>query len=587
MASPLSILKSVLNLNRNCMHVTNCEQATVSVHRYGEIYEQTRIYIHARPYKRVQKLCPVCRKKCPGYDTKYETDSSWRAPNLNGVPVYICYQPKRIECPEHGIKTEYIPWADGKSRFTEDFSNEIAWMVCRMSKTAVALFEGVDWRTVGNCVKAAHNRIEPDVTIRMHNLRRICVDETSYRKGFAYITVVYDMDRNRVVWIHEGNGLEIFRLFCEALSPEEREKIEIVAGDGAQWIDTCTKAYFPNATRCIDFFHVVEWATEKLDKVRIATAAKASREYDCRKQEFQKAEAEAIKAAEAAEKQRLAAEAELAAMPKRGRPSRRKQELIAFLAGLTETTQTGTADQQRQAAEAELAAMPNRGRPSKRKQELIAFLSGRLGTLPSKETASKKKGRPRKEKLSLEHQEILDQLEDRAKAVKGAKHALGHNPENCSKYQADKIKLIENEYPDLYRAYQLKETLRLILHMKDACQAAIELEQWIKDASESGLQPMAELSEKITRHKESILNSVRCQANSAKSEAVNTTIKVLIKMARGFRNIGNMIALIYLKCSDLVIPLNNRPQMSAEKAAAARNTANELRKRRHADPVPA
>ena len=565
----------------------NSNQKTVTVHRFGETCEQTRIYVHARPYKQAQRRCPVCGRKCPGYDTKCNTASSWRAPNLNGVPVYICYRPQRIECPEHGVLTECIPWADGKSRFTEDFNNEVAWMVCRMSRTAVSLFEDIDWRTVGNCVRAAHDRIEPDVTVRMHDLRRICVDETSYRKGFSYITVVYDMDRNRVVWIHEGNGLEIFRLFCEALSQEEREKIEIVAGDGAQWIDTCTKEYFPNATRCIDFFHVVEWATEKLDKVRIATAAKASREFDCRKQEFQKAEIEAAKAAEAVEKQRLAAEAELDAMPKRGRPSKRKHELLEFLASIAGTTQAETSDQQRKAAEAELAAMPNRGRPSKRKQELIAFLSGMSGTLSPKEAAPKKKGRPRKEQLSSEHQEILNQLEDRAKAIKGAKHALGHNPENCSEYQADKIKLIENEYPDLYRAYQLKESLRLILHMKDARQAAIELEQWIKDASKSGLRPMAELSEKITRHKESILNSVRCQANSAKSEAVNTTIKVLIKMARGFRNIGNMIALIYLKCSDLVIPLHNRPQMSSEKAAAARNTANELRKRRQAESVPA
>ena len=587
MASPLSILKTVLNLNHNRMHVTSCEQAAVTIHRYGETLQQTRIYVHARPYERIQKLCPVCMKKCPGYDTKYNTESSWRAPNLNGVPVYICYQPKRIECPVHGVLTEYIPWADGRSRFTEDFSNEVAWMVCRMSKTAVALFEDIDWRSVGNCIKAAHNRIEPDVTVRMQDLRRICVDETSYRNGYAYITVVYDMDRNRVVWIHEGNGLEIFRLFCEALSPEERQKVEIVAGDGAQWIDTCTKAYFPNATRCIDFFHVVEWATEKLDKVRTATAAKAYREYDRRKQEFQKAEAEAVKAAEAAEKQRIAAEAELAALPKRGRPSKRKQELLDFLASIAQTTQPEAAGEQRKAAEAELAAMPKRGRPGKRKLELLAFLGSRLETLPPQKISPKRKGRPRKEQLSLEHQEILDQLEDRARAIKGAKHALGHNPENCSEYQADKIKLIENEYPDLYRAYQLKESLRLILHMKDARQAAIELDQWIKDASESGLQPMAELSEKIIRHKESILNSVRCQANSAKSEAVNTTIKVLIKMARGFRNIGNMIALIYLKCSDLVIPLNNRPQMSAEKAAAARKTANELRKRRQAAPVPA
>jgi transposase len=284
---------------------------------------------------------------------------------------------------------------------------------------------------------------------------------------------------------------------------------------------------------------VVEWANEKLDKVRTATAAKASREYDRRKQEFRKAEAEAAEIAEAARRKRMAAKAELAAMPKRGRPSKRKQELLDFLASLTEAVQTETPEQQRAAAEAELAAMPKHGRPSRRKQDLLAFLEGRLEFLPPRTSPSKKNGRPRKEQFTSEHQEILDQLQNRAKAIKGSKHTLGHNPENCSGYQADKLKLIENDYPDLYRAYQLKEALRLILHMKDEKQAAIELEQWITDASESGLEPMVELSEKIGRHKVNILNSVRCQANSAKSEAVNTTIKVLIKMARGYRNIGN------------------------------------------------
>ena len=486
MASPLSILKTVLNLNHNCMHVTSCETAMVTVHRFGETFEQNRIYVHAKPYERVRKLCPFCMKKCPGYDKKYGTESTWRAPNLNGVPVHICYQPQRIECPEHGVLTEYIPWADGKSRFTADFSNEIAWMVCRMTRTAVALFEDIDWRTVGNCVKAAHDRIEPDITIRMHNLRRICVDETSYRKGFAYVTVVYDMDRNRVVWVHEGNGLEIFRLFCEALSPDERKQIEIVAGDGAQWIDTCTKTYFPNATRCIDFFHVVEWANEKLDKVRTTTAAKAAREYDRRKQEFQKAEAEAAEAAETVRQQRMAAEAELAAMPKRGRPSKRKQELLDFLTSLTETVQTETPEQQRSAAEAELAAMPKHGRPSKRKRDLLAFLEGRLESLSPRTSPSKKKGRPRKEQFTSEHQEILDQLQNRAKAIKGSKHALGHNPENCSEYQADKIKLIENDYPDLYRAYQLKEARQTAPKVKRLIPRSRSLSRWHGGSVTSG-----------------------------------------------------------------------------------------------------
>jgi transposase len=549
MASPLSILKSVLNLNHNRMHVTNCEQAEVTIHRYGETHRQTRICVHVRPYTRVQKLCPVCRKRCPGYDTKSSTESSWRAPNLNGVPVYICYRPNRIECSEHGILTEYIPWADGTSRFTEDFNNEIAWMACRMSKTCICQFEEINWRTVGNCIRAAHSRLEPDISDRMHDLHRICVDETSYRKGYAYITVVYDMDRNRAVWIHEGNGLEVFRLFCEELPSQERSKIEIIAGDGAQWIDQCVEQYFPNATRCIDFFHVAEWANEKLDLVRTATAGKAKREYEHRREQLRQEEAREQEARDSL-----------------------RQEILGLLRPVEE----------------ELASYPKKpGRPCRRKRELLSRLKELREMLPEEPEVPKKQGRPRKDALSPEHQEEIDLLASRAKDIKRSRYALGHNPENCTEYQTEKIKLIENSYPDLYRAYQLKETLRLILHMKDAELAEEELDKWIEESASSGLAPMEELSAKILRHRENILNSIRCQANSAKSEAVNTTIKVLIKMARGFRNIENMIALIYLKCSDLVIPLFNRVQMTAERAAAARNTANELRRKRKVSAIPA
>ena len=90
----------------------------------------------------------------------------------------------------------------------------------------------------------------------------------------------------------------------------------------------------------------------------------------------QQAEAEAAKAAETAEEQRRAAEIELAAMPKRGRPSQRKLELQAFLASLPGTAQPTVTEDQLRSAEAELAAMPGRGRPSRRKQELAALLAG-------------------------------------------------------------------------------------------------------------------------------------------------------------------------------------------------------------------
>ena len=528
MASLLSILKTVINLNR--VHVENQEIVTEPISRFGEVFEEQQVHVHLRPIRRYQCCCPICRKKCPGYDYKSNDESWWRAANLNGMPVVLLYRRRRIACPEHGVLAEWIPWEDGDSRFTESFNNEVAWMALQMSKQAVSILMGINWRTVGNCIKAAHDRIEPDVSVRRHGLRRICVDETSYRKGHAYITVVYDMDRNRVVWVHKDHGKEVFEEFCQLLSEEERAAIKIVAGDGAKWIDSCTKEYFPNATRCVDFFHVVEWANEALDDVRSNTASKARQEYKRQKEAFLKQEAELT--------QRIIdAKAELAAMPRRGRHSNRRKELKAFL----------------------------------QEQETLAALE---------KCQERGPGRPPNEQFTPEHQEILADLEQRAKDIKGSRYALGHKPENRTENQTEKLQLIANSYPDLYRAYQLKEALRLILHMKDAQLAETELDQWLADASGCGLRPMENLAEKIFRHRINILNAIRFQANSAKSESTNTTIKAMIKLARGFRNLDNMMALIYLKCSDLVIPLNNRPQPSAEKRADMRLRAAEQRRLR-------
>ena len=528
MASLLSILKTIINLNK--VHVEKQEMVNVQTERYGAAFEETQLHLHLRPIKRYQCCCPVCKQKCPGYDYQSDHESWWRAANLNGIPVFLFYKRQRIECPEHGILSEWIPWEDGNSRFTESFNNEVAWMALQMSKLAVSIQMGINWRTVGNCIKVAHDRVEPDISMRLHGLRHICVDETSYRKGHAYITVVYDMDKNQVVWVHEDHGLEVFSQFCEMLTEEERNQIEIVAGDGAKWIDTCVKKYFPSATRCIDFFHVVEWANEALDEVRSNTAAKARRDYARQKEEFRQQEEELAQ-------QRTDAEKELASMPKRGRHSKRRKELEAFL----------------------------------QEQAILAALEANHPKHTRRHPA---------EQFSTEHQEILDDLSQRAKDIKGAKYALGHSPENRTENQTERLKLIENSYPDLYRAYQLKETLRLILHLKDSDMALIELNEWITEASACGLKPMEKLAEKIQRHCMSIFNSIRFQANSAKSESTNTTIKALIKMARGFRNLENMKALIYLKCSDLLIPLNNRPQPSAKRRMEIRLRNAQKRKAR-------
>ena len=97
-----------------------CEIIETKVQAYGETQVQKILKVDARPFKRLQGLCPKCKKKRSLNGIKQKQESHWRAPNLNGIPVYICYRPHRILCPEHGAINEYIPWADGTSRFTPE-----------------------------------------------------------------------------------------------------------------------------------------------------------------------------------------------------------------------------------------------------------------------------------------------------------------------------------------------------------------------------------------------------------------------------------------------------------------------------------
>ncbi|HAM14457.1 MAG TPA: hypothetical protein DCP91_01040 [Eggerthellaceae bacterium] len=182
--------------------------------------------------------------------------------------------------------------------------------------------------------------------------------------------------------------------------------------------------------------------------------------------------------------------------------------------------------------------------------------------------------------LSDEHREAINALEERARGIRGTKYALGMNPENLSASLQDKLRLAEESYPDVYRAYQLKEELRVILHMRDHVPSRAALRSWIAEAGSCGIPQFEELAEKIGRHEAGIVAAVELQVNSSKSEATNTTVKALIATARGFRNLGNMFALVYLRCSDLAIPLNNRYQPSAEKQRELRDVQNARKRAR-------
>ena len=235
------------------------------------VTHQPIAYMDVRPYKRFSHICPHCGRKCSGYDHSTDEPRKWRHTDIGSNMLFLRYAPPRIYCPEHKVVTAAVPWADHDCWFTRDFDDSAAWFSQQMSKSAVSKYLQIDWATVGRCISRVKNRLDKNPLSRFDNLRSIAVDETSIRKGHVYITVVINNETGKVIWIGERHGKETFMKFLNELTAEQREGIHFVAGDGARWIDDCIKEKLPNCTRCVEGFHVVQWANEALDEQRRET----------------------------------------------------------------------------------------------------------------------------------------------------------------------------------------------------------------------------------------------------------------------------------------------------------------------------
>ena len=135
---------------------------------------------------------------------------------------------------------------------------------------------------------------------------------------------------------------------------------------------------------------------------------------------------------------------------------------------------------------------------------------------------------------------------------------MGKAQENLTQAQQLKVEMIAIDNPRLHRAYRIKERLRCLLKINDPNEAEAELKKWLWWAIHSRIPEIYGLYQKICRHKEHILNTIRLKMSNARIEATNNKIKLVIRKAYGFRNIQNMLDMVYLVCSDLKVSLPNR-----------------------------
>ncbi len=228
--------------------------------------DEQAVVVSVRPRKATKRRCGRCGKRCPGYD-QGEGRRRWRALDLGTVQAFLEADSPRVNCAEHGVVAAQVPWARHGAGHTYAFDDTAAWLVTHCSKSAVRDLLRIAWRTVGSIV----TRVVADAeatTDRFANLRRIGIDEISYKRGHKYLTVVVDHQTGVLLWAHPGRDMKTLEIFFDRLGKERCDQITLVSADAAEWIANVVADRCPNAELCLDPFHIIQWATRALDEVR-------------------------------------------------------------------------------------------------------------------------------------------------------------------------------------------------------------------------------------------------------------------------------------------------------------------------------
>jgi transposase len=141
------------------------------------------------------------------------------------------------------------------------------------------------------------------------------------------------------------------------------------------------------------------------------------------------------------------------------------------------------------------------------------------------------------------------------KWIKGTRWSLLKSPEKQTIDQLAKLDEVQQANKPLYRAFLLKEELRLLYHLDDPTLAPAHLDAWLTWASRSRLEPFIKLARTIRRYRDGILNAIRLGLNNGRLEGLNSRIRLISHRSFGFHSPAPLIALIYLCCTGIVIPL--------------------------------
>jgi transposase len=230
-----------------------------------------RIEISVAAHGGIRGRCSVCQRPAPGYDRLPER--RWLFVPLWGIPAWFRYAPRRVECAEHGVVVEHIPWSDGKRPVTVAMMGFLARWARRLSWRETAQVFQTSWESVYRSVEwfvewgLAHRQL--------CGVESIGVDEIHWGHGKRadnFLTVIYQIDAScrRLLWIGKRRSEKTLRRGLKELGPEFVKGLRFVCSDMWKPYLKVIADQADHALHVLDRFHIAMHMNQAVDEVRRA-----------------------------------------------------------------------------------------------------------------------------------------------------------------------------------------------------------------------------------------------------------------------------------------------------------------------------
>lgn len=211
-------------------------------------------------------LCSGCERPRPGYDRlpvrRFEFVPLW------GIKVFLVYAPRRVQCPECGVKVERLPWATGKHQLTDTYAWFLARWARRLSWKEVAEVFCTSWDSVFRAVEMAV--LWGREHMSLDGVHAIGIDEIAWQRGHKYLTLVYQIDphNKRLLWIGEHRKIKTLLRFFRWLGKERSLALTHICSDMWKPYLKVIAKKASAAVHILDRFHIMSHFSKALDEVR-------------------------------------------------------------------------------------------------------------------------------------------------------------------------------------------------------------------------------------------------------------------------------------------------------------------------------